>query len=78
MNNFENIIKEIYFQIMNVKNNGEHPYYLLISEEYYKIMKNEIGNENKFDFFEELEIVHMPVLKLDYIEVKGIRLTNFA
>ena len=59
---------------MNVKNNGEHPYYLLISEEVYKIMKNEICNENKLDFFEDLEIVHMRMIELDYIEVKGIKI----
>jgi hypothetical protein len=81
MNNFEDIIKEIYFQIKNVKDEGAEPYYLFLAEEVYVIMKVEICKDNslfpapegRFDFFEGLEVVHMRGMTSNYIEVRGIR-----
>jgi len=77
--NFEDIIKEIYFQIQNVLNRGLQPYYLLMSEEVYTAMRMEICRENslfptesRFDFFDGLEVVHMKDIEINYIEVRGI------
>ena len=81
MNNFEDIIKEIYFQIKNVANSGQQPYYLLLSEEVYTAMRMEICKENnpsqvesRFDFFDGLEVVHMKGIEINYIEVRGLRI----
>ena len=80
MNSFEDIIREIYFQIKGVKDNGAEPYYLFMSEEIYLVLRIEICRENglfpmdsRFDFFEGLEVVHMRGTDIDYIEVKGIK-----
>jgi hypothetical protein len=80
LNSFEDIIKEIYFQIKKVKDDGAEPYYLFMSEEVYIIMRIEICRENplfpvdtRFDFFEDLEVVHMRGMNIDYIEVRGIK-----
>jgi len=80
MNNFTDIIKEIYFQMTSVRDSGQDPYYLLISDEVYTTLREEIIKENAdappnrdFDFFDNLEVVHMPNIATNYIEVRGVR-----
>ena len=84
MNNFEDIVTEIYIQIAKFTNTDKDPYYLFISKENYNIMKSELVDiktdafpNGRLDFFKVSDSISMEVVPLNgvpknYIEIRGI------
>ena len=78
MTSFDDVLKEIYFQMGNVKDSKRLPYYLFVSKSNYATMKNELTKDakrypdGKVEYFENMEVVVISDVPASHIEVKGI------
>ena len=76
----EEIMVKIYTQIKDLRENNLFPYYLLISQNYFDILKIDLlGNKHlfpdgKIDFIENLEVVVLSQVSDNFLEVKGLNL----
>lgn len=77
-NNFDDIIREIYFQLQDVRENNLLPYYLFLSKCTFIVMRDELIKnkelfpEGRLEFFENMEVVPLGEIADPFVEVKGI------
>lgn len=81
MISYDEIISQIYHQMIQVDNQGLKPYYLFLSRAIFNILeaellKTDLFKDGKIEYFEKMEIVSFASAPEDYIEVKGLKLVN--
>ena len=78
---YNNIVSNIYSQMIEVDKQGLEPYYLFLSRDVFKILeiellKTDLHRNGKVEFFEKMEIISHLSVPEDHIEVRGLKLVN--